>query len=200
MNEMIFDRLEKALQGNSQHLAELQRLRGARDMGEEVAVDLLEFTTKLQSMSIVDEALAGSIRIDLLFVQPVDALPEEPTVPVQQANPLQSEGRPMDKKGMVWLLDQTIKDLQRQKATEFRSRLFGECLAVHKTLVLIGWLDSREAETLYLQIVEAHQRALEQCLHAGEVISPDMLRKEAFRKLQAEQRQAVSFGEVATGN
>ncbi|WP_337235377.1 hypothetical protein, partial [Salmonella enterica] len=79
-----------------------------------------------------DEALAGSIRIDLLFVQPVDALPEEPTLPVQQANPLQSEGRPMDKKGMVWLLDQTIKDLQRQKATESRSRLFGECLAVHK--------------------------------------------------------------------
>ncbi|WP_218176453.1 hypothetical protein [Pseudomonas putida] len=198
--EMIFERLEQALKGNTQHLAELQKLRGARDVGEEVAVDLLGFTTKLQSMSIVDDALAGSIRIDLLFVQPVDALPEEPTQPVQQANPLQSEGRPMDKNGMVWLLDQTIKDLQRQKATEFRSRLFGECLAVHKTLVLIGWLDAAEAETLYLQIVEAHHRALEQCLHAGEVISPDVLRKEAFRKRQAEQRQPVSFGEVRTGN
>jgi hypothetical protein len=200
VNEMIFERLEKALKGNTQHLAELQRLRGARDLGEEVAVDLLEFTTKLQSMSVVDDVLAGSIRIDLLFVQPVDALPEQPTLPVQQANPLQSEGRPMDKKGMVWLLDQTIKDLQRQKATEFRSRLFGECLAMHKTLTLIGWLDPAEAETLYLQIVEAHDRALAQCLHAGEVVSPDVLRKEAFRKRQAEQRQAVSFGEVGTGN
>lgn len=199
--ESIFERLAQALQGNAELLAELQRLRSACEAGVNQADDVLGFVKRLRFAEVLDAAIAGSIQIDLLFEAPLDAMQEEAKQPTSQQNARLGVERPMDKEGMLWLLDQTIKDLQHQETTEYRSRYFGECLALNKTLAMIGWLDTSETDSLYLQIVKAHEQALRQCLDAGEIVSPDVLRKEAFRRQQAEKRHAAAFiASQATGS
>ncbi|MEA8593043.1 hypothetical protein PZT57_30820 [Pseudomonas aeruginosa] len=188
----IFERLALALQGNVDYLAELQRIREAYEAGVNQMDDVLGFVKRLRFAGAVDASTAGSIEIDLLFVAPQDTEAEAQKGPLYAQNSMLGASSPMDKEGMVWQLEQTIKDLQRQVSTEFRSRYFGECLAMHKTLAMIGWLDSAETDSLYLQIVKAHEQAIGQCLDVGEVVLPEVLQKESYRRQQAEARYAAS--------
>ncbi|HFS8928305.1 TPA: hypothetical protein ACH1VU_005564 [Pseudomonas aeruginosa] len=188
----IFERLAQALQGNVEYLAELQRIREAYEAGVNQVDDVQGFVKRLRFAGAVDASTSGSIEIDLLFVAPLDSEAEAQKEPLTAQNSMLGASRPMDKEGMVWLLEQTIKDLQRQVSTEFRSRYFGECLAMHKTLAMIGWLDSAETDSLYLQIVKAHEQAIGQCLDVGEVVLPEVLQKESYRRQQAEERYAAS--------
>ncbi|HBO5516217.1 TPA: hypothetical protein L4559_005145 [Pseudomonas aeruginosa] len=186
----IFERLVLALQGNVDYLAELQRIREAYEAGVNQVDDVQGFVKRLRFAGALEAATAGSIEIDLLFVAPLDTEVEAQKDQFYEKNSMLGANRPMDKEGMVWLLEQTINDLQRQVTTEFRSRYFGECLAIHKTLAMIGWLDSAETDSLYLQIVKAHEQAIGQCLDVGEEVSPEVLVKESYRRRQAEERYA----------
>jgi hypothetical protein len=188
----IFERLALALQGNVEYLAELKRIRAAYEAGVNQVDDVQGFVKRLRFAGALESATAGSIEIDLLFVGPLDAEADAQKEPFHAQNSMLGANRPVDKEGMVWQLEQTIKDLQRQVTTEFRSRYFGECLAIHKTLAMIGWLDSAETDSLYLKIVKAHEQAIGQCLDVGEVVLPEVLQKESYRRQQAEKRYAAS--------
>ncbi|EMJ4585576.1 hypothetical protein ROT11_006683 [Pseudomonas aeruginosa] len=188
----IFERLAQALQGNAEYLAELQRIREAYEAGVNQADDVQGFVKRLRFAGALEATTAGSIEIDLLFMAPLDPEAGAQKEPLYAQNSMLGASRPMDKEGMVWQLEQTIKDLQRQETTEFRSRYFGECLAMHKTLAMIGWLDAAETDSLYLQIVKAHEKAIGQCLDAGETVSPEVFQKESYRRQQAEERHAAS--------
>ncbi|EPG9350372.1 hypothetical protein ACKU3Z_031475 [Pseudomonas aeruginosa] len=194
----IFARLAQTLQGNAECLAELQRIQEAFEAGVNQVDDVQGFVKRLRFAGALDAATAGSLEIDLLFVAPIEAKPETSKEPLYHQNSMLGPNRPLDKEGMVWQLEQTIKDLQRQVTTEFRSRYFGECLAIHKTLAMIGWLDSAETDCLYLQIVKAHEQAIRQCIEVGEVVLPEVVQKESYRLKQAEERYAASHALGAT--
>lgn len=184
----VFERLELELQGRADRIAELQRIREAYEAGVNQIDDVHGFVKRLRFSGALDSTTAGSIEVDLLFEFPLDSESEKQKQPFYYQNTMIGANGPIDKEGMVWHLEQTIKDLRRQVTTEFRSRYFGECLAMHKTLAMIGWLDSAETDSLYLNIVKAHEQALAQCLAAGESVPDDLLQRESFRRQQAEER------------
>jgi len=188
----IFERLASALQGNEDYLAELRRIREAYEAGVNQVDDVQGFVKRLRFAGALEATTAGSIEIDLLFVAPLEPEAEAQKEPLYAQNSMLGANRPMDKESMVWQLEQTINDLRRQVTTEFRSRYFGECLAIHRALAMIGWLDSAETDSFYLQIVKAHEQAIGQCIEVGELVSPEVLQKESYRRQQAEERYSAS--------
>lgn len=83
----------------------------------------------------------------------------------------------MDKDGLLWELDSTIKDLARQETTEYRCRYFGEAKGMLKSLCLLRIVDDAEAAQLRLKLTQAHDQAIKQCLAAGQHIDPVDLRR-----------------------
>lgn len=180
--ESIFEQLEQALQGKEQDLAELKRIRAACNAGVNDASDLAGFVKRLKHSGAIDAALAGHLAIDLLFQAPLDehadAGSEKLSSHVRDAQ--------RDKDQLFYELESTINDLERQNTTEYRGRYYGECRALRKALFVIGWIDEAESARIHLRILQAHQKALQQCVEAGDSIAEDELRRETFRLQQAE--------------
>lgn len=180
--ESIFEQLEQALQGKEQDLAELKRIRAACNAGVNDANDLAGFVKRLKHSGAIDAALAGHLAIDLLFQAPLDE--QAGAGSEQQSSQLRDAQR--DKDQLFYELESTISDLERQNTTEYRGRYYGECRALRKALFVIGWIDEAESARIHLRILQAHQKALQQCVDAGETIAEDELRRETFRLQQAE--------------
>ena len=88
---------------------------------------------------------------------------------------------PLDKDGVLWQLDASLKDLARQETTEYRGRYYGECTAILKTLRMIGWIDSAEDGQWYADILAAHQLAIGRCQAAGLAVEQSVIDQEAYR-------------------
>lgn len=80
----------------------------------------------------------------------------------------------------LWTIDCSIKDLARQEESEFRARYYGECKGKLACLVMLGVVNDAERDEWMAKILVAHQQAIAQCEEAGEVISENIKRREAF--------------------
>lgn len=180
--ESIFEQLEQALQGKEQDLVELNRIRAACSDGVNDAGDLAGFVKRLKHSGAIDAGLAGQLALDLLFQAPLDE--HAGAGAVQQSAHVRDAQRGKDQ--LFYELESTISDLERQNSTEYRGRYYGECRALRKALFVIGWIDEAESARIHLRVLQAHQKALQQCIDAGESIAEDELRRETFRLQQAE--------------
>lgn len=77
-------------------------------------------------------------------------------------------------------LEGAMGDLARQNTNEYRARYYAEARALRKSLVLLGWLETAEAEQWRADIHATHQQAIDQCQAAGESVDALVIDQAAF--------------------
>lgn len=77
-------------------------------------------------------------------------------------------------------LEGAMGDLARQNTNEYRARYYAEARALLKSLVLLEWLETAEAEQWRADIHATHQQAIGQCQAAGESVGALVIDQAAF--------------------
>lgn len=80
----------------------------------------------------------------------------------------------------IWELESTIKDLARQKSTEYRARYLGECKGILRCIGMLGLWSDAGLTSWRVKILEAHLKAIENSEAAGVPVPEEIKARELF--------------------
>jgi hypothetical protein len=158
--------------------------------------DYLEFTVKplrrlpaqwrmmpdLPTIAMVEAgklALEAGGTVDQVFAAMLEQAPCPEAWPPQGAQRVQPEA--FRRSDVLWELDSSIQDLARQCEGEYRARYYAGAVGFLRGLHMMQVVGAEERNRWKLKILEAHLQAIAQCEAAGEVVSEEIKRREAFQ-------------------